>query len=58
MKITKEQLLKIVKEELLNINDEEATIDSLEPLVKKALEKLDVEEQSVVLQYINLLRRK
>ena len=58
MKITKERLIEIIKEELGIVREEEVTLSSLEPLVKQALENLDIEEQTVILQYINLLRRK
>lgn len=58
MKISKARLLEIVREELQHINEEEVTLSSLEPLVKQALEKLEVEEQTIILQFINLLRRK
>lgn len=58
MKLSKSRLLEIIKEEIQNINEEEITLDSLEPLVKQSLEKLDVEDQTVILQYINILRRK
>ena len=56
MKITKERLIEIIKEELGIVREEEVTLSSLEPLVKQALENLDIEEQTVILQYINLLK--
>lgn len=54
MKITKERLKEIIKEEMARVNEEELTLQSLEPEVQEIMNKLPVEDQAIILQFIKL----
>jgi hypothetical protein len=54
MKITKERLKEIIKEEMIRVNEEELTLQSLEPEVQEVMNKLSVEDQAIILQFIKL----
>ena len=54
MKITKERLKEIIKEEMARVNEEELTLQSLEPEVQEIMNKLSVEDQAIILQFIKL----
>jgi len=54
MKITKERLKEIIKEEMIRVNEEELTLQSLEPEVQEIMNKLSVEDQAIILQFIKL----
>jgi len=56
MKISKEKLKQIIKEELSLVNEEELSTSTLEPKIQTILTKLPIEEQSIILQYIRLLK--
>lgn len=56
MKISKEKLKRIIKEELSLVNEEELSLKTLEPKAQAILSKLSAEEQSIILQYIRLLK--
>ena len=54
MKITKNRLKEIIKEEMTRVNEEELTLQSLEPEVQEIMNKLSVEDQAIILQFIKL----
>jgi hypothetical protein len=56
MKISKEKLNKIITEEISRMAEEQLSIDTLDPEVQSILSKLSIEEQSIILQYIRLLK--
>ena len=54
MKITKEKLKEIIKEEMIRVDEEELTLQSIEPEVQEIMNKLSVEDQAIILQFIKL----